>query len=238
METPKKIIFVRCVSALAIVVGTLVMAAWVFQVPFLKSFIFDVITMKFRTALCFLFSGIILYTMTARMDGRKNLKKYLLLIFSALILLIMIPSFIAISTGSYFDAFRPILLLSSDYSIEETYLEMPSIGTIIAFIFIGLSSTFVYAFPAYSRFFLLYAGSIVHFLATIAIIGFLIRSPLLYYEIQHISAGMSLHAAILFLLLGIGFLLLGETKNKVCPHFKGMVNEETLMCTYDWKKHK
>ncbi len=238
MENTTKLKIVQGIALVTILVGLIVMLMWVFSLPYLKSLIIDSTTMKFSTALCFLFSGIILYVMTTHMEGRERVKKHILLLFSILILLVMIPAFLVVVTGVYFDSVAAHLILDTFSAGDGTYHGLPSIGTILSFLFIGFSSLFSYTFSKHVRFVLVYAGSIVNFLGMVPLVGYVLNSPLLYYEIENISAGISLHATLLFFVLGIGFFLMGSMGMENCPYFKGMKNKETVMCGYDWGKHK
>ena len=237
MDTMTKLKVIQLIGLLSAVVGLIVMLAWVFNIPLLRSFVVDVTTMKFSTALCFLFSGIILHTMATPMRMKWNVKKYTLLLFSILMLVVMVPVFLTVTINATFD-FTPYLFFDKVSPGVDVYKSLPSIGTSIGFIFIGLSSLLAYTFSRHVRFVLLYAGSIVSFLGKISLIGLVLNVPTLYFEIENVSAGISLHGSILFVLLGLGFFLVGTMGLGNCPYYKGMKDAELVMCGYDWIKHR
>jgi nitric oxide reductase large subunit len=53
-------------------------------------------------------------------------------------------------------------------------------------------------------------GCIVTLIGIIAVGGYIINMPLLYYLVKGFSTAMALHTAILFVILGIGLILLGR----------------------------
>jgi nitric oxide reductase large subunit len=51
-------------------------------------------------------------------------------------------------------------------------------------------------------------GLAIGIIGALAVIGYIINAPLLYYFISGVNSAMALHTAILFVLLGIGLLCL------------------------------
>jgi hypothetical protein len=53
-------------------------------------------------------------------------------------------------------------------------------------------------------------GFIVGIIGAVALIGYSVNLPQLYYFVEGVNAAMACHTAILFVLLGIGFICLSD----------------------------
>ena len=53
-------------------------------------------------------------------------------------------------------------------------------------------------------------GWVVSIIGAVAVAGYIIKMPILYYAVENFSTAMALHTSILFLLLGTGLILLGK----------------------------
>ena len=51
-------------------------------------------------------------------------------------------------------------------------------------------------------------GLIVGSIGAVAVVGYIINAPLLYYYIEGVNSAMACHTAVLFVLLGMGLLCL------------------------------
>jgi len=95
-------------------------------------------------------------------------------------------------------------------ALQSVKAGTPSVGTMINFILIiGAGFTYLLAHPKHRKY-LSISGAIILALATIALIGYAIDSPPLYYQVEGVSGAMALHTAIAFALLGISLILLAK----------------------------
>ena len=83
-------------------------------------------------------------------------------------------------------------------------------GTMVNFILIAVGGLLVILNPQRHKKSLLVLGWIIALVALAAVAGYLINVPSLYYAFEDISNAMALHTAILFVLFGIGFILLAK----------------------------
>jgi len=84
----------------------------------------------------------------------------------------------------------------------------PSVPTMINFMLIALAGIITMLHPEKLRAKLKFIGLIVCLIGTVAVAGYIINSPILYYFIPGMNSAMAFHTALLFVLLGIGFACL------------------------------
>ena len=82
----------------------------------------------------------------------------------------------------------------------------PSYGTLIAFMLIGCIALFEgVTLDKFAKFKTIFS-ILVLIIAIVALLGYLFNVPVLYYYFESLSTAMAFNTAILFLLLGVGFL--------------------------------
>lgn len=194
-----------------VVVGAaiLVMVAWIFDIAFLKSILPGQPSMKFNTALSFLFGGFLLYASAKPLASGADLKRAMVLITSLAILAIMIPSFITMIYGHSFD-WENMLVEDQNPTPFDLIPGLPSIGTAIAFIILAFAGLTGLLNKSIAKTGFLLGGSVILFLAIVALAGYGLGATVLYYVIPGTSNGMAIHTAVLFVLLGKGFFDLGK----------------------------
>jgi hypothetical protein len=79
----------KTISIITILIGLLVSIGWVFDIPTLKSIIPNEVTMKFSTAVSFVFSGIILYFVSNHCAGKIGIGQIAIPISGLVIFLFM-----------------------------------------------------------------------------------------------------------------------------------------------------
>lgn len=105
---------------------------------------------------------------------------------------------------------------TNEIDISNSYFPgQPSYGTMIGFILFAFSGIFVIkdGIKCHARLFRI--GIIVGLIGLLAIIGYLVAVPFLYWNFSNISNSMALHTATLFTLLGMSLLMLPKEKNTV-----------------------
>ena len=84
----------------------------------------------------------------------------------------------------------------------------PSLPTMINFILIALGGIFTMFNSPRLRIQLKVTGLIVAAVGLLAVVGYIINAPQLYYFIKDINSAMACHTAVLFVMLGTGLLCL------------------------------
>jgi hypothetical protein len=204
-ETRRKI---AKILALAVsLAGILVILGWIFNIGFLKSLSSAWISMKFNTAFVFVLSGLILYFIVQTGEGKPDVAQVVLPIASLVILLLMGTLFFGNLLGVQTGAEE---LFMRDLSSAPTTVTpgMPSLPTMFNFILIASAAILTLFNPEKLSAMLKNIGLIVGWVGVVAVLGYLINIPLLYYFIAGVNNAMACHTAILFMLLGAGFLCL------------------------------
>ena len=199
METAK---IAKVISYVIIAVSILVMLGWLFDIQALKSIHPEWVTMKFATALSFFISGIILRCILCSKVGNKTAE--MVLSVATITLLIFIGPLLA----SALLGFEPIYgsSLFAEEGTLSSFPGMPSISTLLNFFLIFVAGLCI-LFRLNEKPLYLIAG----FLGAsglIAIIGYAANVPFLYFSIKGISTAVALHTAALFMLWGIGLMLI------------------------------
>ena len=200
-------------AALVSLIGGVVILGWVFEVfdIYLYTAIMPhLIGMRFTTALSFLLSGLVLL-LIANAHQHHSAQSGNLLPAASMGLLLLMVGMLIISVMDIQTNVEYWFVGDAAYALKADVSGLPSIGTMSAFIVIGLIGVLTLINPPKSTQLLL-AGFIECGFAIIALFGYLLNIPLLCYEIEGTCSAMSLHAAILFIVLGIGLLILGSIK--------------------------
>lgn len=194
----------QILASIVIFGSLIVMAGWIFDVAVFKSILPGWVSMKFITALSFFFTGVLLL-MLSKKDKNERCKFFIMIISFALLLLMI--------------SFLSSLFLNISIGIENLFVKeapgavltkvpgLPAVPTMICFILISLSGLiFVYNPESLKSSFWLGIG--ITILAGIAIAGYILNVPLLYYSFNGLTP-MAFHTSILFVLMGISSILIG-----------------------------
>jgi len=202
----------KIVTILSLVIGGeafIVMMGWIFHIHPLTRFLANGINMKFPTAFLFLVSAVGLYFI-----GKEKYEdnEWAHLILPGISLFIFLISFALLGAG----------IFNATTGIEFLYVETgaspldfgsgwPSFPTLINFILFGIVSLFALFFDtgfAKVQFF----GYVISLVGLLAILGYLLRVPALYYQFNATAIPMASNTSLLFVLLGIGLVLIGKMK--------------------------
>ena len=190
------------------------MAAWVFNIPIILSFLPNYITIKFTTSLSFILSSFILYFSFRSVQGKFSNLGLIVVSFSILtIWLIMVTILTSIIFG--FNSGIENLFITDTTMAAVAYVPgQPSLGTIIAFLLVTiLGLNIFYEGRLKAKLFLL-LGSLVFLIGLVAVIGLIFSIPIMYYYIPSVSNPISIPASLLFILLGLSFTLLFDLIRK------------------------
>jgi hypothetical protein len=201
-----KTIVAKTLSLLITASGLAVMAGWLFDVAALKSLGSAWISMKFPTAFSFVVSGASLFFLARAREGEPDTAQVALFISSFILMLLM---------GLIF--FSAVLNIRT--GIEDLFVKdpggancvlpgRPSAPTMINFLLIALAGILTLVNAGGIRFKLKAIGVIIGFTGALALIGYAVDAPLLYYYIEGKNSAMALHTAGLFILWGAGLLCL------------------------------
>jgi len=202
----------KIVTILSLVIGgeaCVVMAGWIFHIHPLTHFLANGINMKFPTAILFLFSAVGLYFI-AKESYEDNEWAHLILPGVSLVIFLLSSALLAAG------------IFNTTTGIESIYAEAgassldfgsgwPSLPTLINFILFATVSLLALFFDTgfTGVQFFGYFISVVGFLAAL---GYLLRVPAFYYQFNATTIPMASNTSLLFVLLGIGLVLIGKMK--------------------------
>ena len=196
----------RILSAAVIVIGLVVIIGWLIDIDTLKSIIPTWVTMKFSTAVSFLMSGIVVMLMNEYRNNNSEFSRIFL--FAPLIIILFFMATLLVTTTMGTTSGVSSLFVKEDPgAIGSLKAGTPSIGTMINFLLIiGVGFTSLLIDKKYKKYSLI-SGGIVLALGIIALLGYAIEEPTLYYQVEGFSGAMAIHTAIAFCLIGIGMIL-------------------------------
>ena len=197
---------VKFLAVFVLLIGLMVVIGWIFNIGILKSILPGLVSMKFTTALCFIASGIVLYAVA---EGEKESSFVIPTILPAAILIILLlMATLFISAVFSFNTGLDSIFVQEKAGAINTFIPgRPSIPTMFNFILIAIAGILTLA--GFKRH-LFWLGIAVLLIGSVATLGYIINQPLLYYLIIGINTAMALNTAMLFMLIGIGFILCGK----------------------------
>jgi hypothetical protein len=113
-------------------------------------------------------------------------------------------------------------LLGMHTGIEELFIKempggvktvvpgRPSIPTMLNFLIIAIAGILTILDTEYLQSKLKVFGFIIGIIGAVAVFGYIIDVPLLYYFVEGVNSAIALHTAVLFILLGTGLVCLSE----------------------------
>jgi hypothetical protein len=207
MVPEKKRMIAKAVSLAVGLAGVLVMIGWIFDISILKSISPAWVSMKFDTAITFLLSGITLYFIIRAIEGEVDQAQVALSITTLIIILLMgilfFSAFLGIHTGA-----ESLFIQEAAGAVKTITPGRPSLPTMLNFVLIALAGILTMLNLEKVQLRLKIIGHIVGTIGALAIVGYIINAPLLYYFIEGRNSAMACHTAILFVLTGIGLLCL------------------------------
>jgi hypothetical protein len=206
-ETKRKI--AKILSLIVSLAGIMVIIGWISDISILKSISPAWISMKFDTAITFILSGITLYFIVRAQEGEFDKAQVALSVTSLIIVLIMGTLFFSavlkIHTGA-----EDLFIKEAPGTAKTLIPGRPSVPTMLNFILIALAGILTTLNPRRLQPKLAIIGLIVAAIGALAIVGYVIAAPLLYYYIEGINSAIAFHTAVLFVLLGTGLLCLSD----------------------------
>lgn len=196
--------------------GLVVMAGWLLDIPILASWIPGEITMKFTTAISFVLSGAVFYCIGRVPRPGDAVKDTVLVIASFTIALIMGTFLLSVVFGIH-TGIEDIFVRDLTPAVHASVPGRPSVPAAAAFIFVAASGL-CWAAQAQKRAMIVQVcGGIIALIGGVALVGYVINQPVLYYVVIGVSNPIAVSSAALFALLGVGLIYAGDVKNAVYP---------------------
>jgi signal transduction histidine kinase len=180
-------------------VGLIVVTGWIFDIPALKSILPHQVTMKFSTAISFVFSGIILYFVSKHCAGKIG-NGQIAIPVSGLVVFLFMASLLATSIVGAPNGVEQLFIQERD-TVKTTLPGVPSIPTIISFLLIVVTGI-VSLNNSYKLRPIKYIGYTILAIGVVSLLGYLVDQPTLYYYIENVSTAMAIHTSVLFALIG------------------------------------
>lgn len=193
-----------------LVAGLSVVAGWVFDIGILKSVLPNHVEMKFVTALSFIAAGIILYSVAEERQESSFVVQTILPAAILTILILMATLFVAsvFGIGTSIDS---SFIKEPAGAVHTVIPGRPTMPTMFSFILIAIAGI-LFSFGFRKQLFPL--GVSVAIIGGIAVVGYIINRPLMYYFIAGKTTAIAFNTAILFVVIGIGFILCGKIASK------------------------
>jgi len=191
--------------------GLLVIIGWVFGIDWLKTTSPNMISMKFLTAISFVLSGIILVLIvkSSASEDSTGLAALVLPMLSLMVMLIMATIFFSVLVG--FDlGFVNMLIREKQGAIGmvySVYPGLPSIATMVAFFFIALAGLLEPITYCCKKNYSVLIGMLVMIIGAVALVGYIVGIPILFYYVPGKSSAIAISTALLFVIWGMGILL-------------------------------
>lgn len=195
----------QIIACVSICIGLLVCIGWILDIPSLKSFFPNSVTMKFSTAVSFIFSGITIYFITKYNEGKTGIAQIVVPISGFITFLFMGTLLTAYVLGIT-SGIEQLFVRESHDAIKTSVPGMPSFPTVMNFILIIVAGMFAFS-ESRLRKLIIPIGYIVSTIGIISIVGYVTNQPTLYYYIDNVSSAMAIHTSILFITLGIALIL-------------------------------
>ena len=208
-NNPDYVLISRILVLLVMLGGTIVLIGWIFTIPMLTSILPTWVAMKFITALSFFWSGILVFLLAERSNGetKSELVEYLTTIISFTLLLLMVIFLISLLSGVS-TGIENLFVKEAPGAVKTAVPGVPAIPTILCFILIGLVKLIRLALPHENKVYHV-MGMIVTFVGGVAIVGYILDIPILYYYFSGYTP-MAFPTALLFILLGIALIVFSK----------------------------
>jgi Co/Zn/Cd efflux system component len=192
----------KLISALVIIVSLLVIVGWIFDITLLKSVSPNWQSMTVSTALGFFIAGAAIYLLARNEEGHSEIAEVFLPIMVILSTLMLAQYVFAALSGvpaRFEELVNPV---AGDLAI----LESPALTTLFAFGLMLIGIIMIIIEPKMNKY-LHWIGYVIGAIGIVALAGYAIGAPLLYGYVPGSTTAMSVHTAILFVLLGAALVL-------------------------------
>lgn len=203
----KKIKIAKILSIIVALSGIAVIFGWILDIRFLKSLSPAWVSMKFVTAISFLLSGVSLFFIARSQEGEFDQAQVALSLTSLILFLLMGVLFFSTVLGAHTGA-ESLFIEEPPGGVKTVVPGLPSIPTMGNFLLIASAGVLTILGFRKLPLMLKSVGCIIGITGALAILGYMINLPFLYYYLEGVNSAMAAHTAILFVLLGLGFICL------------------------------
>lgn len=209
-----KIKMAKIAGMIVIVVGIIVTVGWILDIGALKSLLPQWVTMKFTTALSFIFSGLTLYFAARFYEGRREGLPEIVLPLSALIVFLLMATNLGSALLGINTGIDSIFVKEAAGAVKSVAPGRPSIPTMADFVLIALAGAVTMMELVGTEAYLRWLGGTIAVIGAVAVLGYILGVPQLYYYFPGVNTAMAAHTAILFIICGAGFVLLGLSEKR------------------------
>jgi len=207
-------------SVLAFIVflgGMIVSISWLRKDVLIEQLQPDLVSMKFSAALSFVMSGIILMMIAFHIKKFSNWAYVALPMISFVVFILMSTVLISVITNvdSSIDSLFRVKDVTPVLSLAPG---VPSLATSALFFVIATNGVLAMYRPRRLKKCFQVSSAILIFFSLVALLGYVISAPLLYYFVEGVSTAMSVNTAVLFLLSGISLYLIGRSIERTQAH--------------------
>lgn len=198
---------IRIASILIIAIGLAVMAGWFFDIGFFKTVLPGLPPMEFITASCFILAGISLCILSGKM---KYFLPWKAVSIACGIVIVFFMGSAFIASASTSSNYAPDLeknfvdSTGPEHGGIDLY-SIPSIGTSFNFLLISAMIFWITIQREKAVKFTKSLSLLVFGIGLVAIAGYALDIPQLYFSLENISTGMAVHSALLFVFTGFCF---------------------------------
>lgn len=203
----KNVKITKIISIAIIFISIIVMLGWFFSISLLINF--SSISVKFLTALCFLLSGFTLFFIIKYEEGEYDWAQVVIPITTLIIFLIMVTLLVSVFTGIDTNI-EDLFIRESIGATDTEFLGRPSVVTMINFILIALAGILTLFKVKKIKKVLHWLGVVIALFGGVAIIGYILDLPILYFTIKNISNPIALISAFLFILCGVNLIFISK----------------------------
>ena len=210
-----KLLYVRIsqiISYVTICIGLIVCIGWILDIPFLTSIVPDAVTMKFSTSISFIFSGITIYFISKYNEGKIGIAQIAVPI-SGFVIFLFMATLLTAHVFGVTSGIEQLFIQESSDAIKTSQPGMPSFLTMVNFILIIIAGMLAFSESGLRKL-ITPIGYVISTIGIIAVVGYAINQPILYYYVDYANSAMAIHTSILFTALGIALIL---SKNNTIP---------------------
>ena len=207
-------LIVQLASISISIMGLVVLIGWFLDISPFKSVIPGAPSMKFSTSLSFICTGIVLFFISEFQSPSRRIlstSSQVVLPAALLVIILIMSTHLASSVLGHPSGIDNLFVKEDPSTLQKAIPGRPSEGTILNFIMIAAAGIISIRQEATNRKQLLGIGIAIGIVAGIALIGFALSIPTLYYSIDGFANGMSIHTAILFLAVAATLIILSKS---------------------------
>lgn len=190
----------KIIASIIAGIGIVVIIGWIYDISVLKSILPNQVTMKFSTAFCFVFSGILLYFIAERSYGKIGYGQIAIPI-SGLVIFLFVATLLTTNFLGLVSGIEQLYVKDGLDEVKTKIPGVPSIPTLTNFLLIVIVGIISLSDSNRTKP-ISYIGYTIMITGIVSIVGYNINQPIMYYYAEKFSSGMAIHTSILFALIG------------------------------------